>query len=333
MEEKILLGHGGGGKLMNDLIRDMIVSSLGKDSIQLDDSAAVKISEEDVVFTTDTFTVSPIFFPGGNIGSLAVHGTVNDLSVMGARPLYLSCGLIIEEGFEIKNLKIILDTMKSAADEAGIKIVTGDTKVVEKGKADRIFINTAGIGQLEFGLQRREIEVGDKLIVNGTIGDHGMAILSQRNELSFTSDLKSDSVPLNHLIISVCEKYPGQIKFMRDATRGGLASVLNEIVQDKAFSVKVVEPSVPIREEVRGVCDILGLDPLYSANEGKVTMVVKPQKAEEILEVIKQDKYGREAAIIGEITDEFPGKVYVETKVKGKRLLPLLVDDQLPRIC
>lgn len=333
MEEKILLGHGGGGKLMNDLIRDMIVSSLGKDSIQLDDSAAVKISEEDVVFTTDTFTVSPVFFPGGNIGSLAVHGTVNDLSVMGARPLYLSCGLIIEEGFEIKNLKIILDTMKSAADEAGIKIVTGDTKVVEKGKADRIFINTAGIGQLEFGLQRREIEVGDKLIVNGTIGDHGMAILSQRNELSFTSDLKSDSAPLNHLIISVCEKYPDQIKFMRDATRGGLASVLNEIVQDKAFSVKVVEPSVPIREEVRGVCDILGLDPLYSANEGKVTMVVKPQKAEEILEVIKQDKYGREAAIIGEITDEFPGKVYVETKVKGKRLLPLLVDDQLPRIC
>lgn len=252
---------------------------------------------------------------------------------MGAKPKYISCGLILEEGLPMEDLKMILASMKEEADRAGVEIVTGDTKVVPSGKADGIFINTTGIGVFEKELQRRPIEVGDAIIVSGTIGDHGVAIMAERNELSFSRGLKSDCGNLNHMIESVTERLPESIKFMRDATRGGVASVLNEIVDKKGFSAGLIEDDLPVKEEVEGMCDILGLDPLYVANEGKVLFIVEGSKAEDILAIIRSDEKGKDAAIIGAITDEFPGKAYIETPIGGKRLLPLLLEEQLPRIC
>ena len=333
MEDKILMGHGSGGKLMNNLIGEVISGIFDKNDLQLDDSAVLSIPEEQIAFTTDTFTITPIFFRGGDIGKLAVNGTVNDLAVMGAKPLYLSCGLVIEEGLKTSDLRAILESMKQAADYAGVKLVTGDTKVVERGKADKLFINTTGIGILTKDKQRKNIEVGDKIIINGTIGDHGISIIAERNGLSFSENLESDCTPLNHLIFSIIEKFPDSIKFMRDATRGGAASVLNEIVQKRSFTVKLIEENFPLKEEVSGVCDILGIDPLYSANEGKLIMVVKKGHAEGIIDLMRTVKEGKDSEIIGEITDEYPGTVYVETTVGGRRMLPLLVEDQLPRIC
>lgn len=333
MEEKILMAHGSGGKLMNRLIKEVITEIFGKRDLQLDDSAILSVSNKKISFTTDSFTITPIFFSGGDIGKLAVNGTVNDLAVMGARPLFLSCALIIEEGLKLSELKIILESMKRAADYAEVKLVTGDTKVVEKGKADKIFINTAGIGVFEKDVQRRDIKTGDRIIVNGTIGDHGISIVAERNGLSFSKGLRSDCAPLSHLILRVIEHFPESIKFIRDATRGGISSVLNEIVQDKLYSVMLVENALPVKEEVRGVCDILGIDPLYAANEGKIIMVVKRKDAVDILELMKNIKEGEDSEIIGEVRAEYPGSVYVETKVGGKRMLPLLIEDQLPRIC
>ncbi len=332
-KEKILLGHGSGGKLMSELILDEIVAAFGKDSIQLDDSAILDVGDGKIAFTTDSYTITPIFFSGGDIGSIAVNGTVNDLAVMGAEPRYISCGLIIEEGLDLSDLRIILKSMKEAADYAGVKIVTGDTKVVEGGKADKIFINTAGIGVFNNKVIRDEIKVGDKIIVNGTIGDHGMTIMAERNKLAFSSALASDCAPLNHLIKKVIEKYPDEVRFIRDATRGGVASVLNEIVLDKDFSAKLIEKDLPIRDETASICDILGIDPLYSANEGKLIMIVDGNYADKIISLMQQTKEGKEATIIGEITDEFKSRVYVETLIKGRRMVPLLLEDQLPRIC
>ena len=333
MIKKILPGHGSGGKLMNDMISGMIKEILGRDSIQIDDSAVLDIPQGKIAFTTDSFTVTPIFFPGGDIGKLAVNGTVNDLAVMGAVPKYLSCSLILEEGFDFDSFEKILISMKEASEEAGIKIVTGDTKVVPNGKGDRIYINTSGIGVFTDEVQRREIKKGDKIIVSGSLGDHGITIMSLRNDLRFSSDLRSDCAPLNGLIGSVTSKYPRSIKFMRDATRGGLASVLNEITAGRDFSAGIVEDLVPVTEEVKGICSLLGLDPLYVANEGKILIIASPDDAEGIVETIKQNKYGKNAAIIGEIDSLYPGKVYIETFIGGKRLLPLLVEEQLPRIC
>ncbi len=332
-EQKILLGHGSGGKLMGELIHDEIVSILGRDAIQLDDSAILEIPVDKIAFTTDSYTITPIFFNGGDIGSLAVNGTVNDLAVMGAKPKFISCGLIIEEGFEIDSLRKILQSMKQAADRAEVKIVTGDTKVVDSGKADKIFINTAGIGLFEHPVMRSNIEIGDKIIVNGSIGDHGITIMAQRNELNFSSDLKSDCASLNRLIDTTLSEYPDSIRFMRDATRGGIASVLNELVTDADFAVKLIEKDLPIRPETESICDILGLDPLYTANEGKLIMIVKGEEAESIVEKMKTVEEGRNAAVIGEISSDFPGRVYVETLIKGRRMVPLLLEDQLPRIC
>jgi hydrogenase expression/formation protein HypE len=333
MKDKILLGHGSGGKLMNDLINGLIKDKFGPCSLQLDDSAILPIGNVEIAFTTDTFTITPIFFPGGDIGELAINGTVNDLAVMGAKPLYISSGFILEEGFPISDLERVMDSMRSAAEYAGVQIVTGDTKVVEKGKADKIFINTSGVGILQTPVQRRDIEVGDLIIINGTIGDHGISVMAKRNNLSFSNELLSDCASLNHLIAAVIKKAPGAVKFMRDATRGGVASVLNELVHKKPFSAKLLEKKLPIKNEVTGVCDILGIDPLYAANEGKVLMLVKKEDAAKVIEVMMATKEGREAAIIGEISEEYPGKVFVKTGIGGKRMLSLLLEEQLPRIC
>jgi len=331
--KKILPGHGSGGKLMNDMISATIKEILGKDSIQIDDSALLDIESGKIAFTTDSYVITPIFFPGGDIGSLAVHGTVNDLAVMGSDPRFLSCALILEEGFEFDSFEKILVSMKTAAENSGVKIVTGDTKVVPNGKGDKIYINTTGIGIFTAEVQRREINTGDKIIVSGTIGDHGITIMSLRNDLKFSNKLKSDSAPLNKLIKSITEKYPGSIKFMRDATRGGVASVLNEIVTGREFSAKVTEDLLPVNDEVKGICSLLGLDPLYVANEGKIILIAKPEDADGIIQTMRQNEYGSNASIIGEIDSLYPGKVYIETFIGGKRLLPLLVEEQLPRIC
>ncbi len=333
MEDKIRLGHGSGGKLMNQLIHNEIEAAFSSTGLQLDDSAVLSLPGKRIAFTTDSYTITPIFFNGGNIGSLAVNGTVNDLAVMGAEPLYLSCGLIVEEGFTMENFRTILASMKEAAQAANVQLVTGDTKVVEKGKGDQIFINTAGIGVFHQQVQRKKIQVGDKIIINGTVGDHGIAIMALRNNLSVSDNLKSDCAPLNHLIRSLVDQYPTHIKFMRDATRGGVASVLNEIVFQQSFAVQLSEEEIPLRDEVRGVCDILGIDPLYAANEGKIILVVAEKEAENFLRSLKTHPLGRDANIIGEVTEQFPGKVFIETEVGGKRMVPLLLEDQLPRIC
>ena len=331
--KKILPGHGSGGKLMNDMISQIIKKTLGDDSIQLDDSAVLQSGTEQLAFTTDSFTVTPLFFPGGDIGTLAVNGTVNDLAVMGAVPVYMSCSLILEEGLEFETLEKVLTSMKKEADLAGVKIVTGDTKVVPHGKGDRIYINTTGIGQFRGPVQRREIKKGDRIIVSGSVGDHGITIMSLRNDLKFSGNLKSDCAPLNGMIGEVLNKYPESIKFMRDATRGGIASVLNEIVDNQDFSAKLIEDSIPVSNEVKGICDILGLEPVYVANEGKVIIIADEKDAEGIVQTLRKNQYGKEAEIIGEIDSTYPGKVYVETFIGGKRLLPLLIEEQLPRIC
>jgi len=331
--KKIMPGHGSGGKLMNDMINNVIKEKLGKDSVQLDDSAVLDLPGSKIAFTTDSYTITPIFFPGGDIGKLAVNGTVNDLAVMGAVPLYLSCSLILEEGFDFDSLGKILESMRIEADAAGVKIVTGDTKIVPKGKGDKIFINTSGIGVFKNRLLRDEIKTGDKIIVSGTLGDHGITIMSLRNELKFSGDLKSDCASLNSMIEKISLKHGNGIKFIRDATRGGLASVLNEITLDKPFSACIEEEAVPVKDEVRGICDLLGLDPLYVANEGKIVIVAEKDAAEGIVNELRTDKSGREAAVIGEIDAAYPGKVYVKTYIGGKRLLPLLIEEQLPRIC
>ncbi len=331
--KKILPGHGSGGKLMNDMISGVIKETLGKTSIQIDDSAILDVAPGKIAFTTDSYTVTPIFFPGGDIGKLAVNGTVNDLAVMGATPKFISCSLILEEGFDFESLEKVLSSMKQAADEAGVQIVTGDTKVVPNGKGDRIYINTSGIGTFENPVQRREIAAGDKIIVSGTAGDHGITIMSLRNDLKFSSSLKSDCAPLNGMIAQVTAKFPESIKFMRDATRGGIASVLNEITAGAVYSAKLLDEDIPVTDEVKGICGILGLDPVYVANEGKVIIIAKAADAQGIVDTLREHQYGKNAALIGEIDSVYPGKVYVETFIGGRRLLPLLIEEQLPRIC
>jgi hydrogenase expression/formation protein HypE len=333
MDDIIRLGHGSGGKLMNQLIQEEIGSIFSNSGLQLDDSAVLNIFEGKIAFTTDSYTITPIFFNGGDIGSLAINGTVNDLAVMGAQPLYLSSSLIVEEGFTMENFRTVLCSMNKAAQEAHVQLVTGDTKVVERGKGDGIFINTAGIGIFNHAVQRGEIKVGDKILINGTIGDHGITIMAMRNNLSVSQELKSDCAPLNHLIQSIIERYPARVKFMRDATRGGVASVLNEVVAQQPFAVQLFEEEIPLRDEVRGVCDILGIDPLYAANEGKIVMVVEEKEAEQMVQSMAKHPAARGTKMIGQITDQHPGKVFLETEVGGKRMVPLLLEDQLPRIC
>lgn len=333
MSNKIMPGHGSGGKLMNEMIEKVIRGTLGSD-VQLDDSALLDIDGKKIVFTTDTFTITPIFFPSSDIGRLAVNGTVNDLAVMGATPLFISCALILEQGFEIDQMRKILESMKSAADYAKVKIVTGDTKVVEQGKGDKIYINTSGIGIVDKNIQRRDIQPGDKIIINGSIGDHGISVIAERNKLSFSKGLVSDCAALNHMISDITAAYPDSIKFMRDATRGGVASVLNEIVKNKSLSAGLLpEEELPLKDEVKGVSEILGIDPLYVANEGKVIIIAKAEDVDSIIRIMKKTNEGKDAQVIGEISNDFPGKAYINTAIGGKRILPLLIEEQLPRIC
>ena len=334
--DTILLGHGSGGKLSHDLIESIFVKYFDNDLLrQQTDSAILDLEGKKVAYTTDSFVVDPIFFPGGNIGNLAIAGTVNDLAVSGAIPKYLSCGFIIEEGFPIKDLELIVKTMAQEAKEAGVTIATGDTKVVDRGKCDKVFINTSGIGLIDENNVNigtgSQIKIGDKVIINGSIGDHGMAVMAARNDLNINAEILSDCACLNKMIDEVSSKI--KIKFMRDATRGGIGTVLSEMAKDHDFGVHIEEDRIPIDDGVRGMCELLGFDPLYVANEGKVVMIVGSEDADEVLQILQKNKYGKKASIIGEIKNEHFGTAWLETIVGGKRIIDMLSGQQLPRIC
>ncbi len=337
MVKTILLGHGSGGRLSHELIKDLFVKYFSNDILdEQTDAAVLKISSDKISFTTDSFVVDPIFFPGGDIGKLAVAGTVNDVAVSGAKPLYLSTSFIIEEGFPFKDLEVIVKSMAEDAKKAGVKIVTGDTKVVNRGKCDKVFINSTGVGELPEKYTHigsgKNIQAGDKIIVNGTIADHGMCIMAAREEISFSTDIKSDCACLNHLIKDALN-VSDNINFMRDATRGGLATVLCELAEDKNFGIEINEDTLPVNENVRGMCELLGFDPMYVANEGKVVMVVASKDAEKVLEALKNNDLGKEAAIIGEVVEEHLGKAWLTTGIGGRRIIDMLAGEQLPRIC
>lgn len=329
---RILLGHGSGGSLMHDLIREYLAPSFDLDG--LGDSAILSIKPHRLAFTTDSYVVSPLFFPGGNIGELSVYGTINDLSVSGAEPLFLTAGLIIEEGFPMDDLKRIISSMAEAANKAGVRIVAGDTKVVNKGKGDGIFINTSGIGLLYEGLSlsARNIKKGDLVIISGEIGNHGMAIMAERNGISFDPPLRSDTAPLNELVRDMV-KVSREIRFMRDPTRGGLATTLKEVALESGLCIRIKEDLIPVPQQVVGACELLGLDPLYIANEGVLIAIVSEGDAENILLRMKEHPLGRKAAIIGEIDDSPQGMVLLETSIGGSRMIEMLQGEQLPRIC
>ena len=333
--DKILLEHGGGGLLSNELIAGYFLPHFRNSYLErMEDSAVVSIGNQKLCFTTDSYVVSPIFFPGGNIGSLAVHGTVNDLSVCGGKPLYMSCGFILEEGFPFASLETIIITMAEAAAEADVQIVTGDTKVVARGAVDGIFINTSGIGLVEYPglLAQKNIQPDDVVILNGTIGDHGAAIIQARENLSLTSDIQSDSAPLNDLIAGIL-KASANIHCMRDATRGGLGAILAEIAKSAQVRIDIDERSIPVQENVRGVCEILGFDPLFLANEGKMILFCPPADANAVLAAMHGHKYGRNAAVIGRVSKAAQGRVVLKTSIGGERIIDLPTGELAPRIC
>jgi hydrogenase expression/formation protein HypE len=334
MEDKILLAHGSGGKLSHDLVKENFVPLFDNAFLnKLDDSAVFELKGR-LAFTTDSYVVNPIFFPGGDIGKLAVCGTVNDLSMMGAVPKYLSIALIIEEGLLMSDLKRIIASIRKAAQEAGIKIVTGDTKVVNKGSADKLFINSAGVGVIPPGanISGSNAGVGDKVILSGSIGDHGIAVISQREGLQFSSSVKSDCAPLNKLVAEMLDSGV-EIRCLRDPTRGGLASTLNEFAESSRVGIRIEEGDIPVHEVVQAACELLGFDPLYVANEGKLVAVVAADGAEKVVDVMHRNKYGKEAAIIGEVVSEHPGRVILKTRMGASRIVDMLVGEQLPRIC
>jgi len=333
--DRILLAHGGGGQLSDELIRDTIRPRFKDDLAELSDSAQLKVGSESLLFTTDSYVVKPLFFNGGDIGKLAVCGTVNDLAVAGARPIAISLALIIEEGFEIELLEKILDSISTSARENSVKIVTGDTKTVESGAADGIFINTAGIGEKLAGadLGFGRIAVGDKVLINGTIGDHGMTIISQRKDIKFQSQLKSDCAGVAALTCQLIENTDG-VKFMRDPTRGGLAATLNEISKATGLSIEIRQTDIPVNPTVQAAADMLGFDVLNIANEGKFVAVVSAESADECLNLCKKHPLGKDAGIIGEITEtgNIPA-VEMITQIGGKRIVQMPYGRELPRIC
>jgi len=334
MEDRILLAHGSGGKLSHDLVKNSLVRILDNPLLnKLDDSAIFELNGR-LAFTTDSYVVNPIFFPGGDIGKLAVCGTVNDLSMAGSVPMYLSLALIIEEGFGLNELKKIVVSIKEAADEAGVKVITGDTKVVNRGGADKLFINTSGVGLVPEGIEisSNSALIGDKLILSGPVGDHGIAILSQREGLKFESVLQSDCAPLNKLVSAMIEE-SRDIHCLRDPTRGGLASALNEIAESSNVGIRIEEENVTISDPVRAACEFLGFDPLYVANEGKLIAVVASRDAEKIVTGMRRNRYGAQSKIIGEIVADHPGKVAMKTRLGTSRIIEMLTGELLPRIC
>jgi len=329
----ITMAHGDGGERSHALIQEVFVEPFASDKEAIFDAATLPWNAGEVVVSTDSFVVKPIFFPGGNIGKLAVTGTLNDISVSGAKPLYLTCGFIIEEGFLIKDLKAIVQSMKEEADRFGVKIVAGDTKVVEKGSADGIFINTTGFGMYVHKRPNpKEIATGDSVLINGTIGDHGIALVSARGQLGITSNVESDCAILSEMIDQLQAEVPS-IRIMRDPTRGGLATSLVEIAEDFHCKIVLEEQALPIRDDVHGACDIVGFDPLYLANEGKVIVIVSKEDEVKALEVMQSFKVGKEAKKIGEITEIGEGQLLLKTPLGGKRRLSRLAGVMLPRIC
>ncbi len=333
--KEIVLAHGSGGKLTHRLIEKMVLPQFYSDPLApLHDGTILSINGTRMAFSTDSFVVNPIFFPGGDIGELAVNGTVNDLAMCGARPLYLSVAFIIEEGLPMEDFWRIVQSMRRAADAAGVALVTGDTKVVDRGKGDKIFINTAGMGVVPDGVEigPARARVGDKVIVSGTIAVHGMAIMSVREGLEFETEIASDTAPLNGLVETILEAGP-EVHVLRDPTRGGVTSALTEIAEQAAVGIRLAEAAIPISEEVKGACEILGLDPLYVANEGKLLAFVSPTHATRVLEAMRSHALGRESAIIGEVVADHPRFVTMKTRVGGTRVVDMLSGEQLPRIC
>jgi hydrogenase expression/formation protein HypE len=334
LEDKILLAHGSGGKLAHELIEKSFLGAFDNPFLaKLDDSAVVDLSGR-LAFTTDSYVVNPIFFPGGDIGKLAVCGTVNDLAMSGAQPLYLSLSFIIEEGLSLGELGRVVASVQKAAQEAEVKIITGDTKVVHRGTADKLFINTSGMGLIPEGvnISGSNAELGDKVILSGTIGDHGIAVLSQREGLSFATQLESDCAPLGSLVAEMLAASP-DIHCLRDPTRGGLATTLNELARQSKVGIRIEEERIPVREEVLGACEMLGFDPLYVANEGKLVAIVPVKEADKVLQAMQRNHYGKDAAIIGEVGAEHPGRVVMKTCLGASRIIDMLVGDLLPRIC
>lgn len=339
--KKIVLGHGSGGKLTAELIDKVFLPAFANPILdRLDDQAVLQIRDARLAFTTDAFVVTPIFFPGGDIGRLAVNGTINDLAMSGARPLYLSAAFILEEGLAADDLRRVVESMGAAAREAGVQLVTGDTKVVDRGKGDQIFITTTGIGVIErpVNISADGARVGDKIILSGYIGDHGMAIMSQRENLDFEGVIESDCSPLHELVATMLDACDGErgeypIHCLRDPTRGGVATTLNEIASQSKVGMLLNESLLPVRESVKGACEILGLDPLYVANEGKLIAIVTADAADAILCRMRKHPLGSDAAIIGEVVAEHRGMVLMETGVGGTRVLDVMFGEQLPRIC
>jgi hydrogenase expression/formation protein HypE len=343
-DDVILLAHGSGGKLSHDLVETLFLRYFDNPTLlQLEDAAVVPIPHfpaprrtTHLAFSTDSYVVSPLFFPGGDIGKLAVCGTVNDLSMSGARPLWLSAGFILEEGLPMADLERIVASMAETAKGAGVQIVAGDTKVVDRGSADKLFVNTAGLGVVPPGvtIAGDRARPGDRILLNGTIGDHGMTIMTQREGLQFDSPLASDCAPLHGLVAGLLAALPqGTLHCLRDPTRGGLATALNELAARSGAGIEIDETALPVREAVRGACELLGLDPLYVANEGKLVAIVAPEAAEAALAALRSHQYGRHAVAIGRVTEAHAGRVVLRTALGARRVVDMLVGEQLPRIC
>ena len=333
--DTINMGHGGGGTLTNKLLESGVFNLLSNDLLDSHHDGAVFSLEGPTAFTTDSFVISPIFFPGGDIGELAVNGTVNDLAMCGARPQYLSLSFIIEEGLKMEDFWRVLVSIKEASIAAGVQVVTGDTKVVERGKGDQLFINTSGIGSIlpQAEIKMDRVKDGDKVIVSDVVASHGISIMSIREGLEFESDISSDTRPLNHIVEGMISAFGKSIHLLKDPTRGGVAAVLNEIARDSNLGVLLNEKNIPIDDQVKGACEILGLDPLYVANEGIFIAIVDKDEAEAIVDHLKKKSESAHACIIGEIVKDHPRKVVIRSGIGGKRIVNMLVGEQLPRIC
>jgi hydrogenase expression/formation protein HypE len=332
---KIILGHGGGGKLSAELVQHLFLPAFTNEQlVRLGDSAVFSLNGSRLAVSTDSFVVQPLFFPGGNIGELAVNGTVNDISMSGARPIFLTAGFIIEEGLPMENLAKIVDSMAAAAEKAGVTIIAGDTKVVDKGHGDGLFINTSGLGLISDGLNigPDKAKPGDAVILNGTIGDHGMAVMSVREGLQFETTITSDSAALNGLIGDILN-VTKNVHVLRDPTRGGVAASLNEIAQASQAGIVIEEQKLPLKTAVRSACELLGMDPLFVANEGKVLVFVPQEQAERVVDAMRQHPLGEEAVIIGRVVAEHPGMLILQTGIGGKRVVTMQIGEQLPRIC